>query len=67
MRAIPICVCAALLALACNPGESRGTEKTVTDTTVTPTHATDTTVVEKKVDVQTDTLKKTHNAKKQPH
>jgi hypothetical protein len=56
----------ALVAAACNPGE-KNTEKTVTDTTVTPTHATDTTVVQKKVDVQTDTLKKTKNAKEPRH
>jgi len=51
-----------LVAAACNPGESHSTEKTVTDTAVTPVHATDTTVVQKKekVDVTTDTLKKTH-------
>ena len=49
-----------LLAAACTPGESKSTEKTVTDTAVTPVHATDTTVVQKKVDVTTDTLKKTH-------
>lgn len=47
---------------ACNGGESREATK-VTDTTVTPTRATDTTVVQKKVDVSVDTLKKTHNKK----
>jgi hypothetical protein len=57
----------ALFAAACNAGESRGTEKTVTDTTVTPSKATDTTVVQKKVEVQTDTVKKTHNTKKPQH
>jgi hypothetical protein len=51
-----------LLAAACTPGE-KNTEKTVTDTAVTPVHATDTTVVQKKVDVTTDTVKKTHNKK----
>lgn len=53
----------AVLALAgCNPGESHESTKT-TDTTVTPTHVTDTTVVQKKVDVNVDTVKKTHNKK----
>ncbi len=48
-----------LVVAACTPGE-KSTEKTVTDTTVTPTHQTDTTVVQKKVDVTTDTIKKQH-------
>lgn len=50
-----------LVGTACSVGESRSTK--TTDTTVTPTRATDTTVVEKKVDVNVDTVKKTHNKK----
>ena len=53
-----------LVCLACTPGEGRNAEKTSTDTVVTPAHVTDTTVVQKKVDVKVDTLKKTKNA---PH
>ncbi len=53
-----------LVCMACTPGEGRNAEKTTTDTVVTPTHVTDTTVVQKKVDVKVDTLKKTKNA---PH
>jgi hypothetical protein len=45
--------------MACTAGEGRSAEKTSTDTVVTPTHVTDTTVVQKKVDVKVDTLKKT--------
>ncbi|HZS62515.1 MAG TPA: hypothetical protein VFA43_24830 [Gemmatimonadaceae bacterium] len=63
MKTLLLPVCGLMLvAAACNPGESHSTEKTVTDTAVTPVHATDTTVVQKKekVDVTTDTLKKTH-------
>lgn len=55
-----VSLCGLLLVAACNAGESRDTTKTVTDTTITPVHPTDTTVVQKKVDVTTDTLKKTH-------
>ena len=50
--------------MACTPGEGRNAEKTSTDTVVTPAHVTDTAVVQKKVDVKVDTLKKTKNA---PH
>jgi hypothetical protein len=49
-------------AMACTPGEGRSAEKTSTDTVVTPTKTTDTTVVQKKVDVKVDTLKKTKHA-----
>jgi hypothetical protein len=48
--------------MACTPGEGRSAEKTSTDTVVTPTKTTDTTVVQKKVDVKVDTLKKTKHA-----
>ena len=59
MKTLPLCGLILVLA-ACNAGESHDTAKTVTDTTVTPVHQTDTTVVQKKVEVSTDTLKKTH-------
>jgi len=62
MKLIPLCGLV-ILAAACNPGASRDTTKTVTDTTITPVHPTDTTVVQKKVDVTTDTIKKTHKNK----
>ena len=56
---------AAMLAItACNARESHST-KTTTDTTVTPVHANDTTVVKEKVDVSVDTVKKTHHKKVQ--
>ena len=55
---LPLCGLV-FVAAACNPGE-KNTEKTVTDTAVTPVHQNDTTVVQKKVEVSTDTLKKTH-------
>jgi hypothetical protein len=51
----------ALVIVGCNPGGSHETSRTSTDTTVTPVKTTDTTVVEKKVDVNVDTTKKTHN------
>lgn len=53
---------AGALVLAACTGESHETAKQ-TDTTVTPVHATDTTVVQRKVDVTSDTVKKTHNKK----
>jgi len=58
MRLLFLCGLLVLGVNAC--GESHDTTKTVTDTTVTPVHQADTTVVQKKVDVTTDTLKKTH-------
>lgn len=63
----PLLMIASLVVLAaCNSGESRETTKTTdtTDTTVTPTRSTDTTVVQKKVEVSADTVKKTHNKKR---
>jgi hypothetical protein len=51
---------AGILVVAACTGQSHETEKT-TDTTVTPTHATDTTVVKKQVDVKVDTVKKTNH------
>jgi hypothetical protein len=57
----PLFLGALAIVAACNAGESRDTTKTVTDTTVTPAQRPmDTTVVQKKVDVSTDTVKKTH-------
>lgn len=53
-------VAAALTIAACAGGSSHQAS-TSTDTTLTPIKARDTTVVEKKVDVTTDTVKKTHN------
>jgi uncharacterized lipoprotein YajG len=55
-----ITLCGLLALAACSAGESNAS-KTVTDTTVTPAQRPmDTTVVQKKVDVSTDTVKKTH-------
>ena len=51
-----------LVLAACSGGESHETTKT-TDTTVTPTRATDTTVVQKNTEVSVDTVKKTHHKK----
>jgi len=51
----------ALLVVGCSAGGSHDTTRTVADTTVTPVKTTDTTVVQKKVDVKVDTVKKTHN------
>jgi ABC-type glycerol-3-phosphate transport system substrate-binding protein len=53
---------AGALVLAACTGQAHESSQT-TDTTVTPTHVTDTTVVQKKVDVNIDTVKKTHNKK----
>jgi hypothetical protein len=51
-----------VLTTACGRGgSSDSAATTVTDTVVTPVKTTDTTVVQKKVDVQVDTVKKTHN------
>lgn len=52
---------AATLTIGACAGGSGHQASTTTDTTVTPVKVRDTTVVEKKVDVTTDTLKKTHN------
>jgi len=52
-----------LFGVACTPGEGRNSETTHTDTVVTaPARPTDTTVIQKKVDVKVDTLKKTKHA-----
>jgi len=50
---------ALVAAVACQGGRAAERTSTTTDTSVTPTHATDTTVVKKQVDVKTDTVKKT--------
>jgi hypothetical protein len=50
----------ALLVAGCSAGGDHESTRTTADTTVTPVKATDTTVVQKKVDVQVDTVKKTH-------
>jgi hypothetical protein len=62
MKTSLVLVVALALATACgHGGSSDSAATTVTDTVVTPVKTTDTTVVQKKVDVQVDTLKKTHN------
>jgi hypothetical protein len=53
-------VVAASALVACGGGSSHEST-TTTDTTVTPVKVRDTTVVEKKVDVTRDTVKKTNN------
>jgi len=45
----------------CTTGGDRQTTRTTTDTTITPVKATDTTVVQRTVKVQVDTVKKTNN------
>ena len=56
---ISIAMLALVAAVACQGGRAAERTSTTTDTNVTPTHATDTTVVKKQVDVKTDTVKKT--------
>ena len=51
---------AASALVACGGGSSHETTTTA-DTTITPVKARDTTVVQQKVDVKTDTVKKTNN------
>ena len=50
-----------LLVAGCTAGGDRQTTRTTTDTTVAPVKATDTTVVQRTVNVKVDTVKKTHN------
>jgi len=59
MIALAIALAASAL-VACGGGSSHESTTTA-DTSVTPVHVRDTTVVEKKVDVTRDTVKKTHN------
>jgi hypothetical protein len=50
-----------LLVAGCTAGGDRQTTRTTTDTTIAPVKATDTTVVQRTVNVKVDTVKKTHN------
>lgn len=50
----------AILVAGCAGGQKEAT-RTVTDTTVTPVHTTDTTVVKKQEETKVDTIKQTHN------
>lgn len=52
---------AAAVTLAACAGGTSHSSSTMTDTTVTPVKAKDTTVIEKKVDVTVDTTKKTNH------
>jgi PBP1b-binding outer membrane lipoprotein LpoB len=57
---VPRIIFIAVLLAGCTGGD-RQAARTTTDTTVTPVMTTDTTVVQQKVNVQVDTVKKTHH------